>query len=149
MRQARECWTVLARQSADEVQQWQGRIAQSQSRVDQLQASLQRLNQLYAEYRERQLQPQATALGMDSHMGQRQFMAQLLQLQQRVQRDLTQAEGVLAQQRKSLLQAEAEHQKMKSLAEQDARAVQRERTLLEQRRMDELAIARFNLRPGH
>lgn len=149
MRQVRECWSVLARKAADEVQQWQNRIAQSQSRVDQLQASLQRLNRLYAEYRERQLQPQPTAQGMDSHMGQRQFMAQLLQLQQRVQRDLAQAEGVLAQERKSLLMAEAEHQKMKSLAEQDARAVQRERSLQEQRRMDDLAIARFNLRPGH
>ena len=61
MRQVRECWSVLARKAADQVQQWQNRIAQSQSRVDQLQASLQRLNRLYAEYRERQLQPQPIA----------------------------------------------------------------------------------------
>ena len=149
MRQTRECWTVLARKAADQVQHWHSQIAQSQARVDQLQASLQRLQRLYDEYRERQLQPQATALGMDAQMGQRQFMAQLLQLQQRVQRDLVQAQAVLAQHRKSLLQAEAEHQKMKTLAEQDARAVQREQAQYEQRRLDELAIARFNLRPGH
>ena len=149
MREARECWTVLARKASDQVQHWQAQIAQSQSRLEQLQASLQRLQRLYDEYRERQLQPQPAAQGMDGQMNQRQFMAQLLQLQQRVQRDIAQAESVLAQQRKSLLQAEAEHQKMKTLAEQDARAVQRERARFEQRRLDELAIARFNLRPGH
>ena len=149
MRQIRECWSVLARKAADQVQLCHSQIAQSQTRVDQLQASQQRLQRLYDEYRERQLQPQPAALGMDAQISQRQFMAQLLQLQQRVQRDLGQAQAVLAQHRKSLLQAEAEHQKMKTLAEQDALAVRREHALREQRQIDELAVARFNLRVGH
>lgn len=148
MRKARECWPVLARKAEDQVRQWQNEIAQSQSRLEQLQASLERINQMYAEYRERQLQPQGQQLGMDGHMNQRQFMGQLLQLQQRVQQDLTQAHATLAQQRKQLVLAEIEHQKMKALAEQDQREVARHAQKLEQRRLDDMAISRFNLRPG-
>ena len=148
MRKARECWPVLARKAEDTVRQWQNEIAKSQSRLEQLQASLERLNQMYAEYRDRQLQPQQQVLGMHGHMNQRQFMGQLLQLQQRVQQDLTQAQASLAQQRKQLLLAEIEHQKMKALAEQDERDVQRHAQKQEQRRLDDMAISRYNLRPG-
>jgi len=148
MRKARECWPVLARKAEDSVRQWQNEIARSQSRLEQLQASLDRLDHMYAEYRNRQLQPQQQALGMNGHMHQRQFMGQLLQLQQRVQQDLDQAQTTLAQQRKQLILAEIEHQKMLALAEQDQRNVERHTQLMEQRRLDELAISRFNLRPG-
>jgi flagellar biosynthesis chaperone FliJ len=47
-----------------------------------------------------------------------------------------------------LLLAELEHQKMLALVEQDQRAVQKDALKRDQRRMDDLGIARFNLGPG-
>jgi flagellar export protein FliJ len=148
MLKARECWPVLAKKAEDGVRQWRTEIASSQARLQQLQVNLERLDRMYQEYRSGQLKPQKTGLGMHAHLNQRQFMSQLLLLQHKVQNDIAQAQSVLAQQRKQLLLAELEHQKMLALVEQDQRAVQKDALKRDQRRMDDLGIARFNLGPG-
>lgn len=146
MRQARACWPVLVRKAQDHIDQLQNDIGQAQAKVEQLQASHQRLCQLYEEYRVQEQQPQATVMGMQSSMNQRQFMGQLLTLQQRVVQDISKAQTAVAQLRKKRLQAEIELQKMKSLEEQDLKAVQREVNQYEQRQMDALGVRQFNMR---
>ena len=83
MRQARACWPVLVKKANDEVLQLQTELGQALARVDQLEASHQRLCRLYDEYRLKEQQPQTEAMGMQASMNQRQFMGQLLNLQQR------------------------------------------------------------------
>lgn len=146
MRQARACWPVLVRKAQENIDQLQNDIGQAQAKVEQLQASHQRLCQLYEEYRLQEQQPQATVMGMQSSMNHRQFMGQLLTLQQRVTQDISKAQTALAQLRKQRLQAEIELQKMKSLEEQDLKAVQREMNKYEQRQMDALGVRQFNMR---
>jgi flagellar export protein FliJ len=80
-------------------------------------------------------------------MNHRQFMAQLLTLQQRVVLDLSKARVTLSQMRKKRVVAEVELHKMTSLAEQDAKAVARDVLRQEQRQMDELGVRQFNLSP--
>jgi flagellar export protein FliJ len=84
-------------------------------------------------------------MGMQASMNHRQFMAQLLNLQQRVVVDLGKAQATLAQMRKQRLQAEIELHKMQSLAEQDAKAVAKDVQRYEQRQMDELGVRQFIL----
>ncbi len=146
MRQARACWPVLVRKAQENIDQIQNNIVQAQAKVEQLQASLERLRQLYDEYRQQEQQPQAVVMGMQSSMNQRQFMTQLLTLQQRVMQDLGKAQTVVAQLRKKRLQAEIELQKMKSLEEQDLKAVQRDLYRHEQHQMDALGVRQFNMR---
>jgi flagellar export protein FliJ len=145
MRQARNCWPVLVRKAQEAVNDAQNEIVQAQARVEQLQASHQRLCQLYDEYRLQETQNNAPVMGMQASMNHRQFMAQLLTLQQRVVVDLSKAQAALAQTRKKRVQAEVELHKMQSLAEQDAKAVARDLQRLEQRQMDELGVRQFIL----
>lgn len=146
MRQARNCWPALVKKASDEVTQIQTELAAAMARVDQLNASHQRLCRLYDEYRLKEQQPQTQVLGMQASMNQRQFMAQLLNLQQRVLLDLSKAEAQVIQWRKSRQQAEMELQKMRALEEQDLQAVRRDQQKHEQRQMDELGVRQFNMR---
>ncbi len=146
MRQARACWPVLVRKAQENIDQIQNEIAQAHAKVEQLQASHQRLCQLYDEYRQQEQQPQTVVMGMQSSMNHRQFMGQLLTLQQRVVQDISKAQTAVAQLRKKRLQAEIELQKMKSLEEQDLKAVQRDLNKREQHQMDARGVRQFNMR---
>ena len=148
MREARTCWPVLVRKAQDAVNEAQNDIVQALARVDQLQASHQRLCKLYDEYRLQEHASQAPVMGMQASMNHRQFMTQLLQLQQRVVVDLGKAQSTLAQLRQKRLQAEIELHKMKSLAEQDAKAVAQDVKRYEQRQMDELGVRQFIMNMG-
>ena len=147
MREARNCWPVLVRKAQDTVNEAQAEIAQALARVDQLEASHARLCTLYDEYRLQENQSTAPVMGMQASMNHRQFMAQLLTLQQRVVLDLSKARVTLAQMRKKRVLAEVELHKMTSLAEQDAKAVAKDVLRYEQRQMDELGVRKFNLSP--
>ena len=147
MRQARNCWPALVKKASDDVTQIQTELAAAVARVDQLQASHQRLCRLYDEYRIKEQQTQTEVMGMQASMNHRQFMAQLLTLQQRVVLDLSKARVTLAQTRKKRVLAEVELHKMTSLAEQDAKAVAKDVLRYEQRQMDELGVRQFNLSP--
>jgi len=148
MRQARSCWPVLVKKAEEAVNEAQNDIIQALARVEQLEASHQRLCKLYDEYRLQEQARDATVMGMQASMNHRQFMAQLLNLQQRVVVDLGKAQSTLAQMRKKRLQAEIELHKMQSLAEQDAKAVAQDVKRYEQRQMDELGVRQFILGMG-
>ena len=148
MREARKCWPVLVRKAQDAVNDAQNDIVQALARVDQLQASHQRLCKLYDEYRLQEQTSQAPVMGMQASMNHRQFMAQLLNLQQRVVLDLSKAQATLTQMRQKKLQAEIELHKMTSLAEQDAKAVAQDAKRHEQRQMAELGVRQFILGMG-
>jgi flagellar export protein FliJ len=137
----------LVRKAQDAVNEAQAEIAQALARVDQLEASHARLCTLYDEYRLQENQSTAPVMGMQASMNHRQFMAQLLTLQQRVVLDLSKARVTLAQTRKKRVLAEVELHKMTSLAEQDAKAVAKDVLRYEQRQMDELGVRQFNLSP--
>ena len=145
MREARNCWPVLVRKAQDAVNDAQNNIVQALARVDQLEASHQRLCKLYDEYRLQEHTSQAPVMGMQASMNHRQFMAQLLNLQQRVVLDLDKAQTTLAQMRKKRLLAEIELQKMQSLVEQDNKAVAQDVKRHEQQQMDELGVRQFIL----
>ena len=145
MRQARTCWPVLVKKAQDAVNDAQNEIAQAMARVDQLQASHERLCRLYDEYRLQEQTAQVPVMGMQASMNQRQFMAQLLNLQQRVVLDLSRARDHVAIVRKKRALAEIELHKMKSMKAQDAKAVALEQQRHEQKLMDELGVRQFNL----
>lgn len=146
MRQARNCWPALVKKANDEVTQTQTDLVAALNRVDQLNASHQRLCRLYDEYRLKEQQPQTEVMGMQASMNQRQFMAQLLNLQHRVVLDISKAETLVTSLRKKRLLADMELQKMRALQEKDLLAVRHDQQKYEQRQMDELGVRQFNLR---
>ena len=146
MREARSCWPVLVKKAEEAVNEAQNDIIQALARVEQLEASHQRLCKLYDEYRLQEQTRDAPVMGMQASMNHRQFMAQLLNLQQRVVLDISRAETLVVSFRKKRVLAEIELQKMRALEEQDLLAVRRDQQQYEQRQMDELGVRQFNLR---
>jgi flagellar export protein FliJ len=81
---------------------------------------------------------------MSDAQNQRQFMSQLLTLRERVERDIGKSTIHLQTLAHSMLQAEAERLKMKTLTENDRLAVQKHTNKREQHSMDELGMLQFN-----
>jgi flagellar export protein FliJ len=144
--QLRACWPVLSGKAKDKVIELQTAIGQLSQRLDDFRRNQQRLQKLYDEYRQQEMAGTQNTLGMQAAMNQRQFMNQLLGLQEKLHTEIQNTESLLAQQRKQLVLAELEYQKMEALAEQDQKQVQKALDKIEQRQMDDLAVARFNLR---
>jgi flagellar export protein FliJ len=144
--QLRTCWPVLSGKAKDKVLECQTSIGQLTQRLEDFKRNQQRVQKLYDEYRQQEIAGDQNSQGMQAALNQRQFMNQLLSLQEKLNTEIQSTEAQLAQQRKLLVMAELEYQKMEALAEQDQRQVRKALDKIEQRQMDDLAVARFNLR---
>ena len=142
------CWVILERKAHDQVRDLQKDLAATQAKTEHLQATLDKLTGMYAEYQAAE-EAGGKQMGLSGSMNQRQFMAQLLTLRERIERDLAHQQGVMAQQRTRLIRAEAERMKMQALVDQQEFIEQKSRELLEQKQMDDLGVRRFNLRTSH
>ena len=146
---ARPCWTVLADKAEDQVAVIQNELALARKRLESLQSSQQRVQTMYDEYRDKINNPSQESLGMSEAMNQRQFMSQLLVLMQRVKTDIQHTENLLLSIKERLIEAERERIKMQTLADQNAMAVRKDLNKREQKKMDEMGVMLFNLRPQH
>ena len=146
---ARPCWTVLADKAEDQVTAIQNELALARKRLESLQSSQQRVQAMYDEYRDKINNPSQESLGMSEAMNQRQFMSQLLVLMQRVKTDIQHTENLLLSIKERLIEAERERIKMQTLADQNAIAVRKDLNKREQKKMDEMGVMQFNLRPQH
>ena len=140
----RACWSVLAKKAQEQVSLIQRQLAQGRVRLQALQASRDRLQKLYSDY----LKPPETgsaSRGMQETLNQRQFSTQLLTLLLRVDQDLAQLNGAMAESRRELAVAERERLKMQSLVDADALAFLAHTRHREQQQMDALGVTQFNL----
>jgi flagellar export protein FliJ len=137
---------VLAQRAQDETAGIQVELGQTLSRLESLNSSKARLQQLYEDYRQQENSGNTSLQGMREVMNQRQFMTQLLTLMQRVDVDVGHAEQQLAATRVRLMNSERERLKMQTLADQNAQAILTLAGKRDQRQMDELGVMQFNLR---
>ena len=124
--------------------QIQADIVRANKLLETLEASQQRLQFLYEEYRLQGANAAQLSHGMQDAMNQRQFMAQLATLSQRVAQDIEKAEAALASLRQQQAGAEIERLKMQTLDEQEVLAFEVRTRRREQRSMDELGVSQFN-----
>ena len=144
---ARPCWSVLANKAEEKISSLQVEMAQARQRLESLDSSRQRVQAMYDDYRLKLNDPQGASQGMREAMNQRQFMAQLMTLMQRVKTDIQYSENAIIGIKEQLIAQEHERIKMQTLADQNAMAVQREENKKDQRRMDALGVMQFNLKP--
>ena len=122
-------------------------MAQARQRLESLDSSRQRVQAMYDDYRLKLNDPQGASQGMRETMNQRQFMAQLLTLMQRVSTDIQHTQNLLDSYKERLLEVERERIKMQTLADHNALAVQKSLNRKEQKQMDSLGVLQFNLKP--
>lgn len=144
---ARPCWSVLASKAEEKISSLQVEMAQARQRLESLHSSRQRVQAMYDDYRLKLNDPQGASQGMREAMNQRQFMAQLLTLMQRVSTDIQHTQNLLDSYKERLLEVERERIKMQTLADHNALAVQKSLNRKEQKQMDSLGVMQFNLKP--
>jgi flagellar export protein FliJ len=143
------CWDLLARKAQTTVDARQKELVQANQNLQQLQQSMQRMTQLYAEYGQQDRSEQSQAWDAQMRLNHRQFMAQLLKVQERLSRELRLATMAVEQRADALMQAQLQLRKMNTLQEQQSRKLQAAQAAKDQLRMDELAMMRFNMRTTH
>ena len=124
--------------------QIQADIVRANKLLETLEASQQRLQFLYEEYRLQGANAAQLSHGMQDAMNQRQFMAQLATLSQRVAQDIEKAKAAQASLRQQQAGAEIERLKMQTLDEKEVLAFEGRMRRREQRSMDELGVSQFN-----
>jgi flagellar export protein FliJ len=144
---ARPCWSILANKAEEKISSLQVEMAQARQRLESLDSSRQRVQAMYDDYRLKLNDPQGASQGMREAMNQRQFMAQLLTLMQRVSTDIQHTQNLLDSYKERLLEVERERIKMQTLADHNALAVQKSLNRKEQKQMDSLGVMQFNLKP--
>lgn len=144
--QVRNCWSVLTKKAKDEEETAQIALAQAAKKVQDLQASLARMNSLLEEYKEKALAAQANLHSMAQTANSRQFILQLQDLVSRVEQDKIQALAAYERSKLGLTQATHQRMKMQTMQEKDAQTVKTWERKRDQKEMDALGLTLFNLK---
>jgi flagellar export protein FliJ len=96
------------------------------------------------EYSEKIREKEATTQSLTESNNARHFVLQLLQLSERLDKDIGQANAQLELALQALRKAEQERLKMQTLVEQDLLAVKSYHRKQEQKQMDALGLTLFN-----
>ena len=142
----RSCWAVLAKKAKDEEEDAQHAQTEARKKVESLQASRQRMDDLLNDYKRRALQNQTKLHSMADASNNRQFMLQLQELVSRVDKDLVAALAAYDRAKLALLQATHQRMKMETMQDKDLQAVQQWQRKREQKEMDSLGLTLYNLK---
>lgn len=142
----RSCWSVLAKKAKDEEDAAQNALSEARKRVEHLRASRQRMDDLLADYKRRALDNQTKLQTMADTTNSRQFMLNLQELVNRVDKDLQVALAALERAKVALMQATQQRMKMEAMQEKDLAAVETWQRKREQKEMDSLGLTLYNLK---
>ena len=143
---ARAAWPLLAQKAEDAVNAIMVELVASRKRIEHLQVSRARMQNLYEDYKRRAMQAQEKLHTMVETTSYRHYMLQLQGLLQRVDEDLQLAFQDKQQIKTKLLKAEQHLMRMKSLVERDLEAIRKHNRVQDQKQMDALGLTLFNLR---
>jgi flagellar export protein FliJ len=143
---ARAAWPLLAQKAEDAVNAIRVELVASRKRIEHLQVSRARMQNLYEDYKRRATQAQEKLHTMVETTSYRHYMLQLQELVQRVDKDLQVAFHDQQQIKDKLLKAEQHLMRMQSLVERDLDALRKHNRVQDQKQMDALGLTLFNLR---
>jgi len=144
MNEPRIVWELLVQKAERRVQDARLALSQSEAENARIQASLQRLQAMAEEYRQRHLQVQEGSHNMQETLDHRRFMDQLGRLSAQVGAQAARTQQLCHQARVELQAADQElrkNTKHHELQQGNWRQMQASR---EQQRLDDLALRRFN-----
>ena len=139
-------WPLLAQKAEDAVNAIMVELVASRKRIEHLQVSRARMQNLYEDYKRRAMQAQEKLHTMVETTSYRHYMLQLQGLLQRVDEDLQLAFQDQQQIKTKLLKAEQHLMRMQSLVERDLEAIRKHNRVQDQKQMDALGLTLFNLR---
>jgi flagellar export protein FliJ len=143
---ARAAWPLLAQKAEDAVNAIMVELVASRKRIEHLQVSRVRMQNLYEDYKRRAMHAQGKLHTMAETTSYRHYMQQLQELVQRVDEDLQLAFQDQQQIKTKLLKAEQHLMRMQSLVERNLEAIRKHNRVQDQKQMDALGLTLFNLR---
>ncbi|NBW54081.1 MAG: flagellar export protein FliJ [Betaproteobacteria bacterium] len=144
--QVRSCWSVLTKKAKDEEEAAQIAVSQAAKKIQDLQDSLARMNNLLDDYKHKALAAQAHLHSMAQTANNRQFILQLQDLISRVETDKVHALAAYDRAKSGLTQATHQRMKMETMQEKDAQNVKTWERKRDQKEMDALGLTLFNLK---
>ena len=144
--QVRSCWSILTKKAKDEEESAQIALAHAAKKVQELQDSLARMNNLLEEYKHKAITAQATLHSMAQTANNRQFILQLQDLISRVETDKIQALAAYDRAKLDLTQTTHQRMKMETMQEKDAQTVKTWERKRDQKEMDALGLTLYNLK---
>jgi flagellar export protein FliJ len=142
----RSCWAVLAKKAKDDEETAQDVHTQVRKKVEHLRGSRQRMDDLLNDYKRRAIENQAKVHSMADTTNNRQFMLNLQELVNRVDKDLQVALAELHRAKVALMQATQQRMKMETMQTKDMEAVQQWQRKQDQKEMDSLGLTLYNLK---
>lgn len=142
----RSCWAILAKKAKDDEETAQDALTQVRKKVEHLRASRQRMDDLLNDYKQRAIENQAKVHSMADATNNRQFMLNLQELVNRVDKDLRVALAELDRAKVVLMQATQQRMKMETVQTKDLEAVQAWQRKQDQKEMDSLGLTLYNLK---
>jgi flagellar export protein FliJ len=142
----RSCWAILAKKAKDDEETAQDALTQVRKKVEHLRASRQRMDDLLNDYKQRAIENQAKVHSMADATNNRQFMLNLQELVNRVDKDLRVALAELDRAKVALMQATQQRMKMETVQTKDLEAVQAWQRKQDQKEMDSLGLTLYNLK---
>jgi len=142
----RTTWPLLVKKAEDTLSKRRKDHKAAVEVVQKLEASRQRLMDMFEAYKAKLSQRQQQPLTIADTTNFREFMAQLLRLVERVDDDLKMARAAQQHAKDRLTDAEVDLFKMEAMVEKDEKAVAAYWKKQEQRQMDALGITLHNLK---
>jgi flagellar export protein FliJ len=137
---------VLVKKAKDEEEAAQNVQTKARQKVEHLRSSRQRMDDLLNDYKRRALESQSKVHSMADATNNRQFMLNLQELVNRVDKDLQAALAELERAKVALMQASQQRMKMETVQTKDLEAVQAWQRKRDQKEMDSLGLTLYNLK---
>jgi len=141
-----QIWSFLAGRAQTQAAAALAEVVATTRQLKDLASSEARLHELHADYTMRLRNVEGASHKMSQNMMCRRYITHVDSLLQRLAEAQATARAALALAQEKRSAAEMERIKMQHLAQRETAKVQRALKATEQRQLDNLAIARFNLR---
>lgn len=142
----RACWPFLAKKAQEAVDEILREVSEARQKIDKTKKGRHRIREMIGIYKQRAEVRGKEIRNHSETANDRRFIVQLLELEERVEKDVQDLERSLEELLKKLRGAEVYRIKITSLAEKDLQAYRLHQSKLEQKQMDALGITLFNLK---
>ena len=141
-----QIWNLLAQRARARANDALTLLRKARQRIESLEKSAVRLDELHADYLARLQVIQGQPHGISENMNCRRYLAHVEDLKHKLSQTRAVAEDELRKIDQTHRELEADRVKMKHLADNAEKAERRKMATHDQAQLEKLAIARFNLR---
>jgi flagellar export protein FliJ len=141
-----KAWSIIDQLAQDKLQEAREKVSLANQALHKVTAQKLQLFEMLNDYQARLNKSQELKHSIDEHVSYRHFIKQVQDLISVIENQEHQAEKLLQAEEDNLIEALKEKKKTEFLIERDNSLTTKRNQVMEQKRFDELGIARFNHR---